>query len=64
MQIRAGIVISQEYILIEKSVLFHQVPAPRDISDEEIQQLVQTGDATQFRVPLSLGEPHTEKDNG
>ena len=41
-----------------------QVPSPRDISDEELQQLVQSGDGTKFRVPLSLGEPHTEKDNG
>ena len=45
-------------------VFFDQVPIPRDISDAELQQLVQSGDATQFRVPLSLGEPHTEKDNG
>ena len=45
-------------------VLVLQVPSPREISDEEVQQLVQSGDATKFRVPLSLGEPHTEKDNG
>lgn len=46
-------------------VLFDlQVPTPREISDDDLQQLIQSGDATQFRVPLSLGEPHTEKDNG
>lgn len=46
-------------------VLFDlQVPTPRDISDDELQTLMQSGDATQFRVPLSLGEAHTEKDNG
>lgn len=45
-------------------VALPQVPTPRDISDDQLQKLVQSGDATQFRVPLSLGEPHTEKDNG
>ena len=41
-----------------------QVPSPRDVSDEDVQELVESGDGTKFRVPLSLGEPHTEKDNG
>ena len=40
-----------------------QVPSPREVSDEEVQELVKSGDGTKFRVPLSLGEPHTEKDN-
>ena len=44
--------------------MYCQVPTPREISDDELQKLMQSGDATQFRVPISLGEPHTEKDNG
>ena len=41
-----------------------QIPSPKDISDEQLQTLLQSGDAINYRVPLSLGEPHTEKDNG
>ena len=40
-----------------------QVPSPKDISDDQLQSIVQSGDATHYRVPLSLGEPHVEKDN-
>lgn len=40
-----------------------EIPSPKDISDEQLQTLLQSGDATNYRVPLSLGEPHTEKDN-
>ena len=40
-----------------------QVPSPKEITDEQLQSILQSGDPTQFRVPLSLGEPHIEKDN-
>ena len=42
----------------------HQIPSPKAITDEQLAALLESGDATQYRVPLSLGEPHTEKDNG
>ena len=41
-----------------------KVPSPRDISEEELAELIssETADPTQFRVPMSLGEPHAEVD--
>lgn len=42
----------------------HQIPSPKDITDEQLAALLESGDATHYRVPLSLGELHTEKDNG
>lgn len=39
------------------------MPSPKDITDEQLLVLLESGDPTQYRVPLSLGEPHTEKDN-
>ena len=43
---------------------FFQVPSPKDITDEQLTSLLESGDAAQFRVPLSLGEAHTESDKG
>lgn len=44
-----------------------EIGAPRDISEEELIKLIEQDDladaAFQFRVPMSLGEPHTELDN-
>lgn len=39
-----------------------ELPAPKDISDAELQQLLDDPDATQFKVPLALGDPHAETD--
>lgn len=41
-----------------------QLPAPPEISDEELLKLIETEDPSKFRIPLSLGEPHAEMDHG
>ena len=41
-----------------------QVPAPKDISDEELLRLLEAEDPSGFRIPMSLGEPHAELDKG
>jgi HSP20 family molecular chaperone IbpA len=40
-----------------------EIPSPQPITDEQLLALLESGDPTNYRVPLSLGEPHTEKDN-
>ena len=40
-----------------------KVPAAKDISDEELVKVLESVDPTQYRVPMSLGEPHVEVDN-
>jgi hypothetical protein len=44
-----------------------EINAPKDISDEELIELIDRqnmeNSAFHFRVPMSLGEPHTELDN-
>ena len=39
-----------------------ELPSPKDISEVELQQLLEDPDGTQFKVPLALGEPHAETD--
>ena len=39
-----------------------ELPPPKDISEHELQQLIDNPDATQFRIPLALGDPHAETD--
>ncbi len=39
-----------------------ELPPPKDISEVELQQLLEDPDATQFRIPLALGDPHAETD--
>uniref|UniRef100_A0A3Q2YAY7 PIH1 domain-containing protein 1 n=1 Tax=Hippocampus comes TaxID=109280 RepID=A0A3Q2YAY7_HIPCM len=39
------------------------VPPPPEISKEELLDLLQLEDPSGYRVPMSLGEPHTEVDN-
>ncbi|KAJ8402543.1 hypothetical protein AAFF_G00366260 [Aldrovandia affinis] len=39
------------------------VPPPPHLSKEELLELLQSDDPTAYRVPMSLGEPHTEIDN-
>ena len=53
------------YGLVESFVpIFKQVPSPRDVSDEELADIIQSGDPMRYRVPMSIGEPHVEVDNG
>ena len=40
-----------------------KVPVPKDVSDQELAEILQSVDPTQYRVPMSLGEPHAEVDN-
>ncbi|TRY93202.1 hypothetical protein DNTS_006324 [Danionella cerebrum] len=39
------------------------VPPPPPLSQEALVELLESEDPTSFRVPMSLGEPHTEVDN-
>lgn len=39
------------------------VPPPPEISREELVELLQSEDPSEYRVPMSLGMPHTEMDN-
>lgn len=39
------------------------VPPPPSLSREELVELLESDDPTGYRVPMSLGEPHTELDN-
>lgn len=41
----------------------NSVPHPPHISREELLELLQSDDPSGYRVPMSLGEPHTEVDN-
>lgn len=38
------------------------VPAPADLTDDELLQVLESEDPTQFRIPMSIGEPHAELD--
>jgi hypothetical protein len=39
------------------------VPAPKQITDEELFKLLESEDPSGFRIPMSLGEAHDELDN-
>ncbi|XP_029914946.1 PIH1 domain-containing protein 1 [Myripristis murdjan] len=41
----------------------NSVPPPPELSKEELVELLESEDPTGYRVPMSLGEPHTEIDN-
>lgn len=41
----------------------YSVPPPPHLSREELVELLQSEDPSGYRVPMSLGEPHTEMDN-
>ncbi|XP_074511798.1 PIH1 domain-containing protein 1 [Sebastes fasciatus] len=41
----------------------NSVPLPPELSREELVELLQSEDPSGYRVPMSLGEPHTEVDN-
>ncbi|XP_021354061.1 PIH1 domain-containing protein 1-like [Mizuhopecten yessoensis] len=38
------------------------VPAPKDMTDDELLKLLDSEDPFGFRIPMSLGEPHAELD--
>ncbi|GFR62206.1 PIH1 domain-containing protein 1 [Elysia marginata] len=38
------------------------VPEPKDLTDDELLQVLDSEDPTQFRIPMSIGEPHAEID--
>lgn len=40
-----------------------KVPAAKEVSEEELAKILHSVDPTQYRVPMSLGEPHVELDN-
>ncbi|XP_062387131.1 PIH1 domain-containing protein 1 [Sardina pilchardus] len=40
-----------------------QVPLPPPLSHEDLMELLESDDPSGYRVPMSLGEPHTELDN-
>ncbi|XP_061556159.1 troponin T, slow skeletal muscle isoform X3 [Phycodurus eques] len=41
----------------------NMLPSPPEISREKLLDLLQSEDPSGYRVPMSLGEPHTEVDN-
>lgn len=41
----------------------NSVPQPPELSRDELVELLQSEDPSGYRVPMSLGEPHTEMDN-
>ncbi|XP_037545331.1 PIH1 domain-containing protein 1 [Nematolebias whitei] len=41
----------------------NSVPPPPELTRDELVQLLQSEDPSGYRVPMSLGEPHTEADN-
>lgn len=41
----------------------NSVPPPPDLSRDDLVELLQSEDPSGYRVPMSLGEPHTETDN-
>ncbi|GFN80697.1 Pih1 domain-containing protein 1 [Plakobranchus ocellatus] len=38
------------------------VPEPKDLTDDELLQVLDSEDPSQFRIPMSIGEPHAEID--
>ncbi|XP_058505607.1 PIH1 domain-containing protein 1-like [Solea solea] len=41
----------------------NSIPSPPQLSKEKLVELLQSEDTSSYRVPMSLGEPHTEVDN-
>ncbi|XP_017782328.1 PREDICTED: PIH1 domain-containing protein 1 [Nicrophorus vespilloides] len=40
-----------------------EIPAPKDISETELERIVSSEEMSDFRVPMSIGEIHVEQDN-
>lgn len=38
------------------------IPEPKEISEQELLELWQSEDATDYRVPISIQDPHDELD--
>jgi len=38
------------------------IPAPEDITEEELIKILESDDVSNFRVPMSIGQPHSEND--
>lgn len=38
------------------------IPSPEDISDEELISILESEEPSDFKVPMSIGQPHDEKD--
>ena len=58
----------KDYINNEIFVCFYlQISAPKDITEDELLKLIEQNEtenaAFHYRVPMSLGEPHSELDN-
>ncbi|KAG8567889.1 hypothetical protein GDO81_013820 [Engystomops pustulosus] len=41
----------------------NQIPAPPDLTEQELVSILESDDPSGYRVPMSLGEPHVEVDN-
>lgn len=39
-----------------------EMPPPKDLSEIEVENLLDDPDAIPFKIPLALGEPHAETD--
>ncbi|XP_067408350.1 PIH1 domain-containing protein 1 isoform X1 [Emydura macquarii macquarii] len=53
---------SQEKVFVNICRSQH-IPPPPDLSRQELECLIESDSASSFRIPMSLGEPHTELDN-
>uniref|UniRef100_A0A8C3HN60 PIH1 domain containing 1 n=1 Tax=Chrysemys picta bellii TaxID=8478 RepID=A0A8C3HN60_CHRPI len=53
---------SQEKVFVNICRSLH-IPAPPDLSHQELECLIESDSASSFRIPMSLGEPHAELDN-
>ncbi|XP_076064722.1 PIH1 domain-containing protein 1-like isoform X2 [Oratosquilla oratoria] len=40
------------------------IPAPEDITDDELVAILDSDETSDFKVPMSIGQPHPEKDKG
>lgn len=38
------------------------IPSPEDISNQELLDILQSDEPSDFRVPMSIGQPHVEDD--
>lgn len=38
------------------------MPPAKDLTDSELLKVLDSDDLTQFRIPMSIGEPHAEID--
>ncbi|CAH0387362.1 unnamed protein product [Bemisia tabaci] len=39
-----------------------ELPAPRDISEDELAEIIQSEEIPDFKIPMSIGDPHEEVD--